>query len=321
MGVEEGWQQVLSRHRPPLLHRPLRDDRGNGSPRRAWLMLVAGAVLGLAAMFISRSQPGNRVAAARPAIATTRIVAAAAEIGFGERLTPENLKLVDVPARALPAGHFAAIELLLREPGQTAIRPIGANEIITAGALVAGATRLSAAPLLGQTMRALSVPVDDVTGISGLVTPGDRVDVMMTRQPDEAMPHAELLAQNIRVLAVGTDMNIARDKPAPIKSATLELTPAQTQKIALALTAGRLSLALRQFSDTGRIQLQSLQVSDLTDGTISRLIRKPGAASPPSSPPSSPSGSSSPPPGPSPSSSIGVVVMRGSEAARVPVMP
>ena len=66
-------------------------------------------------------------------------------------------------------------------------------------------TIASTAPLLGPTMRALAVQVNEVAGVSGLVFPGDRVDLFLIRQPDAAMPYADLLAQNIRVLAVGSD--------------------------------------------------------------------------------------------------------------------
>jgi pilus assembly protein CpaB len=205
-------------------------------------------------------------------------VVAAAPIGFGEKLTPDKLKLVDVPAQQLPKGHFARIDPLILGQGRTALRPITANEIVIEAALVAGATRLSTAPLLGPTMRALAVQVNEVTGVSGLVFPGDRVDLFLVRQPDEAMPYADLLAQNIRVLAVGSDMNIAREKPGVVKTVTLEVNPLQAQKLQLAMATGEIRLALRPFRNEARVRLQTLQVSGLNDGTTTRLVRKPGSA-------------------------------------------
>ena len=168
-------------------------------------------------------------------------------------------------------------------PGRSAARPA----IAMAPAVVAGATRLSTAPLLGPTMRALAVPVNEVAGISGLVFPGDRVDLFLIRQPDEAMPHADLLAQNIRVLAVGSDMNIAREKPGVVKTVTIEVNPLQAQKLPLAMATGEIRLALRPFNNEARVRLQSLQVRDLNDGTTTRLVRKPG---------SSPAAAARPPP-------------------------
>ena len=315
MGVEHGWQETLSRQ-PPQLQRALRDDRGEGRRRRSLLMLAAGGVLALLAVILAQTAPAARNGAGAP-VATVSVVVAAADIGFGERLTPEKLKLADVPAQTLPAGHFVALEPLLNASGHTAMRPIAVNEVLTIRALAAGATRLSIAPLFGPTMRALSVPVDDVTGVSGLLTPGDRVDVVMTRQPEDAMPHAELIAQNIRVLAVGSDMNIARDTPGVVKSVTLELTPAQAQKLTLAVATGKIGLALRHFDDNDRIRLQSLQVSDLNDGTVTRLIGKPGggkaAAAPGNAPPNAAPNTNPP--------TNSVIVMRGNDTAQVPVLP
>jgi pilus assembly protein CpaB len=176
---------------------------------------------------------------------------------------------------------------------------------------VAGATRLSTAPLLRPGLRAMAVQITDVSGVSGLVFPGDRVDVLMTRQPEEAMPHAELLAQDVRVLAVGSDMNIARDKPGMTKTVTLELNPLQAQKLTLAAANATISLALRQFSDESRIRLPSLQVSDLNDGTPTRLVKKPGTATPaaPARPPAS-----------APRPPAAVIVVRGGEATEEPVL-
>lgn len=310
MGVEEGWHEVLARHRPPLLHRLRRDDRGGVRRRQSLIMLVAGAVLALAAVILARSTQGARTAAAQAAVPTVTVVAAAADIGFGEKVTPEKLKLVELPAQTLPTGHFTQLDKLVQPPGHTAMRPIAANEVLTAQALAAGATRLSTAPLLNPKMRALSVPVDEVSGVAGLLYPGDRVDIFLTEQPDEAQPHAELLAQDIRVLAVGEDMNIARDKPGVVKSATLELTPAQVQKLTLGVATGTIRLTLRHFSDHDRIRLESLQLRDLNDGTTTRLVRKP-------------SGSSSAPPAtrPAPATVPSVTVIRGGAATQVPVLP
>ena len=303
MGVETGWQKILSRKRP------LRDDRGGGQQRPV-TMLVAGGVLALVAIILAVAMPSPRSAAAPPTGPGIAVVVAAADIGFGEKLTEQKLKLLELPGQALPAGHFQRLDQVLQGPGHTAMRPIAAGEVLTAKALAAGTSRLSTAPLLNPAMRALSVPVDEITGVGGLLYPGDRVDVFLTRLPDEAMPHAELLAQDIRVLAVGMDMNIAREKPGVVKSAALELTPAQAQKLTLAAATGTIRLALRRFGDQGRIRLESLQVSDLNDGTPTRLIRKPG-------------GGNTAPALARPTDAAGktVTVMRGSETAQVPVLP
>lgn len=283
--------------------------------RSSIIMLIAAVALGLIAVLFARTflggaegEAGKQAAAVR----TVPTVVAAADIKFGEKITPEKVKVVDWPANALPQGSFQRLEELTMGQGRTAMRPIVANEILTENSLATGANRLSTAQLLNPQMRAVSVPVNEVSGVAGLIFPGDRVDIFMTRQPEEAMPYSELLAQGARVLAVGVDMNVGKDKPEIVKSATLEVTPLQAQKIALAQTVGQLNLALRHFSDESRVRLQTAQVMDLNDGTITRLVRKPtgnaAADTGGPAPQAGGKGGGQRPLGP------GVVVMRGTES-------
>jgi pilus assembly protein CpaB len=307
MGAEVAIGQSLSRRLAVLRQ----DDRGQPQ-RAALMMLIMAGLLGVAAILLARNAApaGGGGANGR----TVPVVAAASNIGFGETLTPAKLKLIDWPAHSLPKGSFQSIDALIGAPRRAAMRPIGTNEILIASALSAGATRLSTAPLLNPALRAMAVPVNEIAGVAGLLYPGDRVDIFMTRQPDDALPHAELLAQDVRVLAVGADMNIGKDKPEVVKAATLAVTPRQAQKLSLAMATGQISLALRQFSDTRRVQLQSLQISDLNDGTTTRLQRKPkassGAARAPTGPPRRPS-----------PATASITVVRGTEPMVQPVRP
>ena len=285
--------------------------------RSSIIMLIAAVALGLVAVLFARTFLGGSGDSANPAAAvrTVATVVAAADISFGEKITPEKVKVVEWPAGALPQGSFQRIEDLTMGVGRTAMRPIVANEILTDKSLATGANRLSTAPLLNPQMRAVSVPVNEVSGVAGLIFPGDRVDVFMTRQPEEALPYAELLAQGVRVLAVGVDMNVGKDKPEIVKSATIEVTPLQAQKIALAVTVGQVNLALRHFSDESRVRLQTAQVMDLNDGTITRLVRRPNSGGGGSAPAAGGGGGKVQGP-----SGPGVVVMRGTVSSFEPVV-
>ena len=287
--------------------------------RSSIIMLIAAVALGLVAVLFARTFLGGSGDSANPAAAvrTVATVVAAADISFGEKITPEKVKVVEWPAGALPQGSFQRIEDLTMGVGRTAMRPIVANEILTDKSLATGANRLSTAPLLNPQMRAVSVPVNEVSGVAGLIFPGDRVDVFMTRQPEEALPYAELLAQGVRVLAVGVDMNVGKDKPEIVKSATIEVTPLQAQKIALAVTVGQVNLALRHFSDESRVRLQTAQVMDLNDGTITRLVRRPNSGSGGGGSAPAAGGGGGKVQGPS---GPGVVVMRGTVSSFEPVV-
>ncbi|WP_310498708.1 Flp pilus assembly protein CpaB [Sandarakinorhabdus sp.] len=283
--------------------------------RSSIIMLVAAVMLGLLAVLFARSFVSKSSDPAVAALRTVPVVVAQTDIPFGEKLAVEKLKVVDWPADTVPQGSFQRVADLVTDEGRISMRAIGANEIVLMSAVSDQSNRLSTTKLLAPNMRAVSVPLNEVTGVAGMVYPGDRVDVYFTRQPEEAQPYGELLAQGARVLAVGQDMNVGKDKPELVKAATIEVTPLQAQKIALAQTVGNLVLALRQFTDESRIRLETLQVTDLNDGTITRLIRRqnsgggqaaPAAAAGPSGPAT--------PRGPT------VQVIRGSEGSTMPIL-
>jgi len=241
-------------------------------------MLVAAIGLGLFAVFLARSFLNRAGDAAGPQarVATVQVVVAAAPIAFGERVAAEKLKLVQWPAGSLPAGTFSRILDAVDEGQRVALRALEPNELVTTTALSGQGGRLSTSPLLGETMRAVAVPVTETAGAAGFLAPGDRVDVFLTRRGDnEEMPYADLVVQAVRVLAVGQNADAGKTKANVTKSATLEVTPLQAQKLSLAQSVGTLSLALRNLTDESRVRLETVQLRDLNDGTITRIIRRP----------------------------------------------
>jgi pilus assembly protein CpaB len=115
-------------------------------------------------------------------------------------------------------------------------------------------------------MRAATLRVDDVLGVAGFVLPGDSVDILVTRADGTAkgQVRTDVLLQGVRVLAVDQLADQAKTKPVVAKAATVEVTPAQAEKIALAAQIGSLSLALRSAGDpAGDEAVRSVRVADL----------------------------------------------------------
>ncbi len=256
--------------------------------RSSILMLAAAIVLGLVAVFFARTflLPSATVAPGGSNVRTVAAVVAAQPFAFGEKIVAEKLKIVQWPADGIPPGSYQRIVDAVGDDGRVALRAIDPNELVTEKAVSIKGARLSASPLLGATMRAVAVPIGEATGAAGFIVPGDRVDVYMTKTADgDDLPYADQLVQGVRVLAVGQDNNVGKDKPEVVKTATIEVTPLQAQKIALAMTVGQLSLSLRNIADESRVPLQTAQVFDLNDGTVTRILHKPrsnqGAAPPP----------------------------------------
>jgi pilus assembly protein CpaB len=283
------------------------------------IMLAAAILLGLLAVVFARFflLPSNQDVAVAEA-PTVAAVVAASPFAFGDKITADKLKIVRWPAAGIPTGTYQRIADAVGTEDRVALRAIDTNELLTIAAVSGKESRLSASALLGPTMRAASIPINEASAAGGFIAPGDRVDVFLTRQPDEdQLPYSDLLIQNARVLAVGQDSNVAKDKPEIVRTATIEVTPVQAQRLALAQSVGSLSLSLRNILDETRVRLETAQILDLNDGTVTRILRKARAAPPPMpAPPTAggaPSGPAVPPAGPS------VEVFRGSTSTRYPV--
>ncbi len=288
--------------------------------RSSIVMLVAAVILGMLAVFLARMfllPDASKQTAAASNVQTVSAVVAAQPFTFGEKITAEKLKIVPWPAAGLPAGTFQRVADAVGNNDKVALRAIDTNELLTATALSGKESRLSASTLLGPTMRAASVPISEASAAGGFVAPGDRVDVFLTHAGDgDNLPYTDMLLQNVRVLAVGQDSNVGKDKPEIVRTATIEVTPLQAQKLALAQTVGSLSLSLRNLVDESHLRLETAQIFDLTDGTVSRVLKKapPASIAAPPPPSNAPQGLvARPPTGPS------VEIFRGAAATRYSV--
>jgi pilus assembly protein CpaB len=124
--------------------------------------------------------------------------------------------------------------------------------------------RASLSALLDEGQRAVTVRVDDVRGIAGLILPGDRVDVVLiraeNRQGEENF--ADVLLEFIKVLAIDQLVS-ERDQPTVAKAVTLQVTSEQAQKILLGQNVGRLSLVLRQSGEGTAANTRRVTDSDI----------------------------------------------------------
>src|ERR671929_1435463 len=128
--------------------------------------------------------------------------------------------------------------------------------------------------------RAMTVKVDDVMGISGFIMPGALVDVVVVINPTEQQqnPISKIVLQNIKVLANG--QNIDRPKndrdPESVKAVTLQVTPDQAERLALASTEGKLQLVMRNAVDQDDEQTQGVDKHSLLGGVHAAPVPDPG---------------------------------------------
>lgn len=205
------------------------------------VLLGAGAVWGVRNIAASRAAPSARVG-------ETQVVVATRPIGFGEVLTPESVRVQAWPSGAKPAGSFQTVAQLTSGPKRVALGAIAANEPILASRISGPGGRATLSGVIRTGMRASTIRVDDVFGVAGFVLPGDIVDVLVTRsegQSGNEQMRTDVLLESVRVLAVDQLANENKNDPVVAKAATIEVTPEQAQKLALASQVGTLSLALR----------------------------------------------------------------------------
>ena len=196
---------------------------------------------------------------------TQPVVVAAVDLTWGTSLTGDMVKVVPYLKESLPAGYFSDVSGV---NGRTIIYPVKAGEPVFESKLAP--TTVSSggvAALVTPKKRAMAVKVDKVVGVSGFVHPGNRVDVLVTLSKNERAnsPMTKIVLENILVLATGTELEKAgkQEKPQQVDVITLEVTPEEGEKLALAATEGKLQLALRNFTDTDNAQTRGTTIPGL----------------------------------------------------------
>ena len=187
-----------------------------------------------------------------PKPATVKILVADVDLNFGDSVSPQSLRLVDMPEDLVPAGSFTNFDALFGEDGQpvAVLSFMGMNEPVLDYKVTGPGGRRALSGLLGEGMRAVSIRVNEVAGVGGFVLPGDHVDILLTRDmskgQQEAQFQTETLLQNVRVLGTDQNANQGSAQVNVVKTVTLEVTPEQAQKLRLASDLGALSLTLRR---------------------------------------------------------------------------
>ena len=218
--------------------------------------LGACALFGLSALVVAKTMmpnPGQAKASAPQTVAGVPIVVAKSALKFGDKLDASKIEVLKVPSNAVPDGAFATTAQVLSQDGggpPVVLTPVAAREPLLPAKLSGPGARASVAAEIHDGMRAYTIKVSDVTGVGGHALPGDRVDVVLMRDlsTDQSKHNyiSQVVIQDIRVLGVDLNADLASNKPATPTTATLEVSVADAQKLAVAGDLGKLSLALRK---------------------------------------------------------------------------
>lgn len=226
---------------------------------RAFLILVMIGAMGSLAFVATRDSPGFAIAAPPPEPATASVLVAARALTSGTLLREGDIRwekwaLADVPEGYFKHGRSKEEEVV----GSVLRRPFAPGEPLVAGQIVAPGERGFLAAVLNPGMRAVSVAVDVVSAASGLIWPGDRVDVLLTQtfrkgDHDARKVSGETVLRDIRVLAIDQRLGeatgaqagqAATERQGP-RTVTLEVSPQQGEALRVAASLGNLALSLR----------------------------------------------------------------------------
>ncbi len=246
------------------------------------LALASGLVAAILAFSFLRS-PAVPDQFQRTAGATYPVVVAARDLDVGSTLVPEDLRVVDWPGDAAPAGFASSIDEVL---GRGVVVPMRMNEPMLPDKLTGSDMGRGIAMLIPEGYRAISVPVNDVISVAGWVRPGSWVDVLVTLSalPNQAESMTQVVLQGIEVL--GNDRSIERDaqgEPQAIAVVTLLVTPEQAERLAAAESEGRLQLALRNQIDRDSVETRGVRPSELVVRTAP-MVRAPSGQLQPAPP-------------------------------------
>ncbi|MDZ7813015.1 MAG: Flp pilus assembly protein CpaB [Ideonella sp.] len=259
-----------------------------GATRRTWIILVVALVLGGASAMLSLSYLNRQkeAIAARANLESgqkVQMMVAKRPLGRGDAITEDNVAAREVPVEyahslALKASDFDRVE------GKLMAYSIKAGEMILPSLIQGGAATFSARVEPGR--RAVTLQVDEISSISGLVEPGDLIDLLVTTPQGSRRSAPIPVLLGVEVMATG--QRVANDprtgESRRYSTVTLNTTPEQARNVISSREMGRITALLRNPKDKPTGAVEEVDVSMLDDGAASPSAAPRGRPAPPPAP-------------------------------------
>jgi pilus assembly protein CpaB len=247
--------------------------------KRLLVVLSGAAIFGLVAAVAVSRYLASAQALSRD---MNMVVIAKSDIPLGTKLEAANLTSVQFPADATPDGAFDSADKIV---GRVVTTNVAAREPVTDFKLAPEGAAAGLSAVIPEGYRAMTVKVDDVVGVAGFARPGSLVDVVVVIQPSDNTaanngPISKIVLQNIKVLASGQNIDQPKndDREAQqVKAVTLQVTPDQAERLALASTEGKLQLVMRNATDQDDEQTQGVDKRTLLGGEHAAPQPDPGS--------------------------------------------
>ncbi len=290
----------------------------NRNTRTLIVLLVAVATAAAATFLVYRAIQSRPVQQVQ--MPQVFVVAAARSLQTGAKLAEADLKVIAWPADAVVPGAFSKVEDVVN---RGVVMPVLENEPVTDSKLAAVGAGAGLPPTITPGMRAISVRVNEVVGVAGFVTPGNRVDVFVTlRRNDTSV--TRVVTSNVQVLTAGTKYE--QDKSTsgeamPTTVVTLLLTPQDAERVMLAANEGSVMLALRNPLDVEPTKTAGTQLAALYGDAPPRPPAQETAAPKPAARPrpAAPPPPVVQPPPPAPPKIYTVEAIRGAKRTEEPI--
>ncbi len=220
--------------------------------------IVLAALIGFSALKNRNIETHNTTAQ------SVNIFVAARDLPLGSKLKPDTIKAVRWFKDSVPPGAFTNSTALLNQFTKTNLVQ---NEPLTSDCLFGTDKNAGVfSMLIPDGMRAMSVPVDEVSDVAGFVQPHSRVDILVSVAAGESgnQPFSKIVLQNIEVLAGAQDFEKAGiTKPEVARVVTLLVTPQQAERLTLASHEGALRLAMRNYADKQIIKTTGVDMAEM----------------------------------------------------------
>jgi pilus assembly protein CpaB len=210
---------------------------------------MIGALAVAAGLLVSLYVYKDLQAKSGPPRDLAQVMVAANDLQVGTRVEERDIKVIQVSAGDLPPGAPRKKGDVI---GRGVILPIPKGDFILPNHLAGENAGAGLPALIPPGMRAVSVHVNEVVSVAGFVTPGTRVDVLLTGSPNgSGESQTTTVLQNVAVLASGRTLERTTTGEAQNTAViTLLVTPDDAQRLTLASSQGHIQLALRNPLDT-----------------------------------------------------------------------
>jgi pilus assembly protein CpaB len=231
------------------------------------LLLTVAVAIALVTSFTTYNWLQEKAMAREVGPVETEMVAVTvSDVTWGTVLQPEMVRLEPFLRESLPRGKYFSD--LTRLVGRVVVSPLQAGEPVFASRLAPeSVSEGGVSALLETNRRAMAVKVNKVIGVSGFIKPGHKVDVLvtLTKAGKKNTTVTKIVLEDVLVLAAGTEMEKdgKGSQTKPVDVITLEVTPEEAEKLALATSEGKIQLALRGYTDTSDVLTRGATINSL----------------------------------------------------------